>query len=199
MTNFSRNHKGQKRLVHLFHHSSLLRNFQSQNQKNNGEPITKVHIACVLELALKKSIKPETLINGFSCCGLVPFDPNAVDYSKCLGGINNNNNSDTEVLPVQQQPETSSSSVITLVKFRELVGPSTMSKLYAYGYIPEDDENLNILYRLYSIFDVHSFKSPSAQNVSTSREDDIPLAYLHIYAGSIAAFDYSDQRRNSNE
>lgn len=53
-------------------------------RQNSGQVITKVNFAPVLEKALKKSIKAQTLINGFKACGLVPFDPNAVNYTKCI-------------------------------------------------------------------------------------------------------------------
>ncbi|CAG9771655.1 unnamed protein product [Ceutorhynchus assimilis] len=33
-------------------------------------------------------VKPETLLNGFKACGLFPFNPNAIDCSKCLGKVN---------------------------------------------------------------------------------------------------------------
>ncbi|CAG9762536.1 unnamed protein product [Ceutorhynchus assimilis] len=42
-------------------------------------------------------VKPEALINGFRACGLYPFNPEAIDYSKCLGKLNKaieENNSD---------------------------------------------------------------------------------------------------------
>ncbi|KAK9754853.1 DDE superfamily endonuclease [Popillia japonica] len=40
------------------------------------------------------SLKPETLINGFRACGLQPWNPDALDFSKCLGtGSPNENDS----------------------------------------------------------------------------------------------------------
>ncbi|CAG9565845.1 unnamed protein product [Danaus chrysippus] len=57
---------------------------------NPGESITKVNFAGILDEALEKSIKPETLINGFKACWLVPFNPDAIDYEKCLGSNKHN-------------------------------------------------------------------------------------------------------------
>lgn len=85
---------------------------------NLGEPITKVNFASVLDMALKKSIKPETLINGFRTCGMVLFDPDAIDYSKCLEGTNNNMDENVST----QQSETVSNRVITYSTFMEVVG-----------------------------------------------------------------------------
>ncbi|KAJ8974706.1 hypothetical protein NQ317_018507 [Molorchus minor] len=44
----------------------------------------KCHFAPILENALKH-MKPETIINGFRACGLWPWCPNGLDFSKCLG------------------------------------------------------------------------------------------------------------------
>lgn len=30
-------------------------------------------------------MKPDTLKNEFKACGLFPWNPNEIDYSKCLG------------------------------------------------------------------------------------------------------------------
>jgi hypothetical protein len=38
-----------------------------------------------------KCVKPETLINGFSVCGVSLFNADAVDYTKCLGSVGNIN------------------------------------------------------------------------------------------------------------
>lgn len=50
-----------------------------------NEVITKVSFAKILETAVKTAIKAEILRNGFKACGLCPFNPDNIDYSKCLG------------------------------------------------------------------------------------------------------------------
>lgn len=40
----------------------------------------------ILNLAIRASFKPQTVINGFRVCGLYPFDADAVDYTKCIAG-----------------------------------------------------------------------------------------------------------------
>lgn len=54
--------------------------------RNPGEILNKQLFAPLLEHAISNAgIKAEYLINGFAVCGLCPFNPDVVDYSKCLG------------------------------------------------------------------------------------------------------------------
>ncbi|XP_050306491.1 uncharacterized protein LOC126743434 [Anthonomus grandis grandis] len=55
-------------------------------EENPGEVLNKMTFAPLLEKVVANNIKRDTLINGFRVCGLFPFNPDAVDYTKCLGG-----------------------------------------------------------------------------------------------------------------
>lgn len=46
--------------------------------------ISKEHFAPILQKAVA-ALKPEAIINGFRVCGLQPWNPNSIDFSKCLG------------------------------------------------------------------------------------------------------------------
>lgn len=48
----------------------------------NEEKLTKYNFAILLKQVLDKTMKPETIINGFRRCGLCPFNPDAVDFTK---------------------------------------------------------------------------------------------------------------------
>ncbi|KAI4455651.1 hypothetical protein MML48_9g00000107 [Holotrichia oblita] len=52
------------------------------------ETLTKEHFAPVLKLAVERSAKIETIKHGFRASGLNPWNPDAIDFSKCLGGQN---------------------------------------------------------------------------------------------------------------
>lgn len=46
-------------------------------------PITKNNFGNIFKDAFDK-VKPESIINGFKACGMLPFNPDAVDYTKCI-------------------------------------------------------------------------------------------------------------------
>lgn len=48
------------------------------------EAITKEHVAPILKNVVEQ-IKQKTLMSGFKACGLVPWNPDSIDFSKCLG------------------------------------------------------------------------------------------------------------------
>nr|XP_022903903.1 uncharacterized protein LOC111416181 [Onthophagus taurus] len=57
-------------------------------EQNPGEVLYKMTFAPLLEKVLANNIKRDILINGFRACGLFPFNPDAIDYTKCLGNKN---------------------------------------------------------------------------------------------------------------
>lgn len=158
--------------------------------ENQGEPITKVNFAKVLEIALEKSLKPETLINGFKTCGLVPFDPDAIDYTKCLGGTTNNQ--DENVPPNLSRPiETNSQNVITLSKFSEIVGPSKMSELKSMNEPRLDtDQNSQILYQLYSVFNVNNSPDLDSYLINTSDNNIQNIVSLEPHSNTTEQMDH---------
>ncbi|KAE9525692.1 hypothetical protein AGLY_014219 [Aphis glycines] len=46
-------------------------------------PINKNNFGNIFKDAIDK-VKPESIINGFKACGMFPFNPDAVDYIKCI-------------------------------------------------------------------------------------------------------------------
>lgn len=53
-----------------------------------GEKFTLLHFGPALTKTVEQGIKPESIINAFRVCGLFPFDPENVDYTKCLARTN---------------------------------------------------------------------------------------------------------------
>lgn len=51
--------------------------------EHEGEEIKKKDVPTVLHKILHEHSFTEAVVNGFRVCGLFPFDPNNVDYSKC--------------------------------------------------------------------------------------------------------------------
>ncbi|XP_062711605.1 uncharacterized protein LOC109424601 isoform X1 [Aedes albopictus] len=50
-----------------------------------SQQLTLTKFAPLLKDAMEKSFTLKTIVNGFTVCGLYPFDANAVNYDKCLG------------------------------------------------------------------------------------------------------------------
>lgn len=54
------------------------------HKQESGKTITKANFVSLFKIAFEESSKKETITNGFRACGLFPFNPDAVDYSKCI-------------------------------------------------------------------------------------------------------------------
>ncbi|XP_055527875.1 uncharacterized protein LOC129720420 [Wyeomyia smithii] len=52
--------------------------------KHNGNVLTLIDFSTVLQEAMKNGIKKDSIVSGFKTCGLYPFDPDVIDYSKCI-------------------------------------------------------------------------------------------------------------------
>ena len=59
-------------------------------RNNLTKTLTKEDFGPVLAKTLEKHIDKDMVINGFKACGLYPWNPNAIDYSKCLGKSSDN-------------------------------------------------------------------------------------------------------------
>ncbi|KAF2889645.1 hypothetical protein ILUMI_16528, partial [Ignelater luminosus] len=54
-------------------------------RENPEKDVTKETFPPILQCVLEKSINPNIIVNGFRTCGLNPWNPDAINYSKCLG------------------------------------------------------------------------------------------------------------------
>lgn len=110
------------------------------------------------------SLKREILVNGFKACGLYPFNPDAINYEKCLGATSNN-------VDTQKKRAVSDLTTMSYSTFKKIIGPS----------IKEDFENrnrnmphqkptehLDILYQVWK-----AFYDAETTNI-TDHEVDIP-------------------------
>lgn len=55
--------------------------------KNENRVVTKMEFCGIFEIVLKHPNLPVCMRNGFKACGLYPFNPNAVNYKKCVQNI----------------------------------------------------------------------------------------------------------------
>lgn len=78
---------------------STIREWRSKPE-NVNKCLTKVTFTPLLAETVAKSSMTEAIKNGFRACGLYPFDPNAVDYTKCVqNDLENLNECSSPVIP----------------------------------------------------------------------------------------------------
>lgn len=56
----------------------------SWKELHPGQGVNINNFGFILKAAMKSAFKESTIRNGFRVCGLFPFDPEAVDYTKCV-------------------------------------------------------------------------------------------------------------------
>lgn len=81
------------------------------------------------------ALKEQTISNGFKACGLYLWNPDAIDYLKCLGVSNKNfsNNLSTLTNANEKNETTSITDVdtITFATFTRIVGPNLLDEIQA--------------------------------------------------------------------
>jgi len=81
------------------------------------EPLTRLHFSLMLSRVMKNRLTEGTIKSGFSTCGLFPWNPQAIDYSKCLT-INSShidiNMTENTVIETSPEPNTSNDHVKNL-------------------------------------------------------------------------------------
>lgn len=85
---------------------------------NLTKSLLKTDVAPILEKLLPK-LNKTTLKNGFEACGLCPFNPDQVDYTKCL----------MSSYPVQEILDDNCFTSLNYQTFEEIVGPQLVRKM----------------------------------------------------------------------
>lgn len=65
------------------HWKKIVRNFLTKPE-NVNKSVTKTNFCQLLQGTIENPQMTSNIINGFRKCGLFPFDPNSVDYTKCV-------------------------------------------------------------------------------------------------------------------
>ncbi|XP_022832409.1 uncharacterized protein LOC111360624 [Spodoptera litura] len=134
-----------------------------QNEHNN-QSLTKLNFAPVLNDAVMTSLRPEILVNGFKACGLCPFNPDAIDYGKCLGAASNK-------LSVQNTKPIPDLATITYSTFSKIVGPSIVKDFENRRHkLPHQKvtEHLDMLFKLWESFKHAEIESNTNEVVDCS-------------------------------
>lgn len=111
-----------------------------------SEELTKKEFAGLLKVVISKSVRPDIITNGFRACGLYPWNPSSIDFSKCLG----KNKAKTNIVP-----QINDENILQFSKFKDIIG-SEKHNLFTQmdqqmDAQLETDEH-NILYQLWKEF-----------------------------------------------
>lgn len=84
-------------------------------KRNNPDKIVnKENFGNILQTAMNKGLKTETIRNGFKACGLYPWNSAAPDYTKCTGK--------KKTVPENKMHVDTSEGYLTEREFKEIVG-----------------------------------------------------------------------------
>ncbi|KAJ0169285.1 hypothetical protein K1T71_015169 [Dendrolimus kikuchii] len=146
-------------------------------RKNLTKILTKINFGPIFTMALEKYMNRSS-INGFKACGLYPWNPNAIDFSKCLGKPSSSVTSTNQQSNSEQQKPT-----MVLEKFQEIVGPSILKNLQPHSVIKNPfQDSLIIVYNFFKLestiddrqVERTNIKSPLLEDVWIP-EDNIPV------------------------
>jgi hypothetical protein len=126
---------------------NIVRQFHTDHP---GEAVTKLNIASLLTKVIA-TIKPDTLINGFRACGLCPWSPDAVDYSKCLGSTN------VKTVSNQEKESMLKTKTMSYSLFQKIVGDKILEKFKTVSRSSLEIDSL----KLYNIWEYFQNKSSS--------------------------------------
>lgn len=114
----------------------------------------------LLKVVDKISCTPNTIINGFRACGLFPWNPDALDYSKCLGKSSQ----------LHDSVKSTSTRSLTFERFEKIVGTSLIKE---FETISERSQKPSYFWTLYSIWkEYKEIREESLPNIKDSNEKD---------------------------
>ena len=118
------------------------------------ESITRKDVAPILANVLRKRSHADTCSNGFRATGLYPWNPSAIDYSKCLGKKRaaNEESAENTPPPAEEPPNTPSpEKLLSFQEFCSIVGNEKVEVLRAME-MQNQEANENILYQIWLKF-----------------------------------------------
>lgn len=105
---------------------------KSWQTENPGKSLARKEFAPLLDRAMSE-ITADTISNGFKACGLFPFNPDAVNYSKCVNHMTTSVHQPTN-LPSTSRSDDSLQSDITLQKSDFQIAASVIQQLLDAGH-----------------------------------------------------------------
>nr|XP_029732000.1 stress response protein NST1-like [Aedes albopictus] len=180
--------------------SEWKRSVDEWRNEHQGCALTMPHFGRVLEKAVERGIKPTTIQNGFRICGLHPFDPDAVDYSKCVAKAKTTalveapetiDSAEPSVPPVGPQEsfqetleQTSRQadgpgvtiSYDRIIEAYDIIGPSTIAKIEgAANLLSREERIIRFFYRQFVRPHINFTDMPPSMETCTPSNDQLHL------------------------
>ncbi|XP_055624073.1 uncharacterized protein LOC129767345 isoform X1 [Toxorhynchites rutilus septentrionalis] len=140
--------------------------------EHQGSSLTMMHFGSVLAKAVKNGIIPETIKNGFRVCGIYPFDPNAVDYSKCI--VKATSIKDTSAMSVETAKETMLTNLPETLKTQEISYPTDQNC----DAEPNVSISMDRIIEAYDLIGAHTIAKIEGNVNLLTREERI-IRYFH--------------------
>lgn len=154
--------------------------------QNITKVLTKLRVAPILEVVKNECIDKAAVINGFEACGLYPFNPDAVDYSKCLG------KSSTKIATANQEQLTTAelqtpkdsnvvlpnqlTYAIDLTRFKEIVGPAKFDEISLFDGTKQCSSEFTLLHTMYlelSRTEIENLETETSEDVTVELQQNI--------------------------
>lgn len=122
-----------------------------KHKQLSSKSITKSNFAMKFKEAYDLAVKPETIKNGFRACGLYPFTPEAVDYSKCIS----KRRQEINELNVKGRDASQNEYEVTKTTIEQIIGQEDTER---FKTCTEDD--CESKFSLYSVWRICTQKGP---------------------------------------
>lgn len=123
-------------------------------------------------------LKPQTIVSGFKATGLCPWNPDQIDFTKCVGKKTNNAGDMENLNDINPESEKS----ISYSKFEEIIGNGFVRKFKALAAanitVDDDDKTSNLLYQVFRAFKVPTSMDEEAtvtRHMNAPTDEDIPV------------------------
>ncbi|CAH2103212.1 unnamed protein product [Euphydryas editha] len=136
---------------------------------NPSQALTKTQFVPLLKVTIEKSIKPQTIINGFRATGICPWNAEAVDYSKCLGTKGEKTTSPQSKAP---QITRDSEKLLSKNEFVKLLGKSKVDCIEK-GELTSE-ESIELIKRIW-----HFFGTPSNSQNTISQKENLNIEIIN--------------------
>lgn len=129
--------------------------------------MTEELFAHTLKTVIHKYLKSEFIRNCFRSCGLFPWNPEAIDFTKCTGKKRNESDS--------TESNIANRTSITYQEFRSIINQEMINKFESSTEAKSlaFPENLLQLFRVYKIF---KNKSLVEENKNSDKTNTVPTA-----------------------